>query len=712
MDQYDKFLSYENFELAYQRLKTAPRNLYKSIYYEDLKNFSLFKDDYIENIIKNIKDEIYSPDKCYKIFIPKKGNFVRPLSMLSFIDLLVYQAIVNVVVDVTNHIISPYYENTIFGSIPNTSLSKEEDRIFFFKSWKKRWKKFNEISKINYNDGYIYLSEFDIASFFDTIDHHILCELLRDRFGVDERVLTLLNKCLEEWTQEDATHKTFKSKHGIPQGTISSSFLAELYLFYIDEEVRRLAKKQDYKYLRYVDDIRISCKDEITAQKMVSLLDLISRDLGLIPQSSKILIKKIDNIDKELKSQNSKLSEITKEYNEDNEGKPKGKLKSKTHKKLKKRFLDCFSEGSDEVFLDKTIIGYSLFKLNADEDVLDVIISHRNNLMPSFEGVLFYFKKHFKDHQKTLNFIKSILHDENIIFHHIIALVFKFFPEYPFDSNIYSRYFKEKHRHWLVNYYMMDWLFINNKRNNILLFDDSNITNYILKIKINQLKYEIIKDDEAAKSDFIDKLLTNKIEMVALQGLAILFKDDIFSFIIKKSQKGENQIVKYICNNEYDDIIVRTLAKDFSIDNANVFFNEKIWSDAEVYTELKKSFIFFYRYRDIDPTKSLMNLNGFNNLIFDKICNIVFNAQVKHEYGVDLDANIIGSKFYLCNEYWKEINSKRNQHTDAHVYDKTGKIRKRVTASELKSLISKEKKALEQICDYFAKELESSDSVQ
>ena len=115
MDQYDKFLSYENFELAYQRLKTAPRNLYKSIYYEDLKNFSLFKDDYIENIIKNIKDEIYSPDKCYKIFIPKKGNFVRPLSMLSFIDLLVYQAIVNVVVDVTNHIISPYYENTIFS---------------------------------------------------------------------------------------------------------------------------------------------------------------------------------------------------------------------------------------------------------------------------------------------------------------------------------------------------------------------------------------------------------------------------------------------------------------------------------------------------------------------------------------------------------------------------------------------------------------------
>lgn len=87
MDQYDKFLSYENFELAYQRLKTAPRNLYKIICYEDLKNFSLFKDDYIENIIKNIKDEIYSPDKCYKIFIPKKGMITSTAQAETIVDL-------------------------------------------------------------------------------------------------------------------------------------------------------------------------------------------------------------------------------------------------------------------------------------------------------------------------------------------------------------------------------------------------------------------------------------------------------------------------------------------------------------------------------------------------------------------------------------------------------------------------------------------------
>src|SRR5690606_4570995 len=113
--------------------------------------------------------------------------------------------------------------------------------------------------------------------------------------------------------------------------------------------------------IRYVDDIRIFSKDELTSQKVIAALDLISRDLGLIPQGSKILIKRIVDIDKELKLQNSKFSEITKEYKENNDGKPAGSIKAKTHKILKKRFLDCFKESSAEVYLDKTVISFSLY---------------------------------------------------------------------------------------------------------------------------------------------------------------------------------------------------------------------------------------------------------------------------------------------------------------------------------------------------------------
>src|SRR5690606_5594417 len=153
----------------------------------------------------------------------------------------------------------------------------------------------------------------------------------QNNYNVEGELLELLSKCLETWTA-DSNHKSFKSKHGIPQGPISSPFLADLYLFHIDREVKRTAKKLDFKYLRYVDDIRILTKDELTSRKLMATLDIISRDLGLITQVSKILIKKVVDIDARLKNQNSKFSDITQENKEKTTGKESGMLKAKTHK--------------------------------------------------------------------------------------------------------------------------------------------------------------------------------------------------------------------------------------------------------------------------------------------------------------------------------------------------------------------------------------------
>lgn len=486
MVQYDKFLTSNNFKLAFDRLKTASRNLYKSIYYEDLKIFGLYLDENIETVISNISQDIYKPEKCHKIFIPKKDNLVRPLSMLTFIDLLVYQAITNVIADSAYDTISPYYDKVIFGNVVNTSNAREEDRKFFYKSWKRKWKRFNEITKEYFKIGYIYLSEFDIASFFDTIDHNILCELLQNNYNVEKELLELLSSCLETWTA-DSNHKSFKSKHGIPQGPISSPFLADLYLFYLDGEIKRTTKKLDHKYLRYVDDIRILTKDHLTSQKLIAALDLTSRDLGLIPQGSKILIKKVEDIDAELKIQNSKFSDITKEYKEETVGKELNKLKAKTHKQLKKRFINCFDEKSDERFLDKTLIGFSLYKLNADEQVKTKLLDKYSLVLTHFEGVLFYLKKHFPNDADVKQFIGMILSDETILFKHLVALCFKYFPDYPFDERIYQVYTFEKHRHWLINYYMVGWLFANDKKE--LLLTDNSTDNYFIQRELNNYKY-------------------------------------------------------------------------------------------------------------------------------------------------------------------------------------------------------------------------------
>jgi hypothetical protein len=694
MNQYEQFITQANFELAFQRLKTAQRNLYKSIYYEDLKIFELFLDQNIASLINNIKEGIYKPSKSYKIFIPKKDNLVRPLSMLIFSDLLVYQAIINIIADVSFDMIAPAYNKTIFGNVVNTSFTKESDKNFFYKPWKKKWKKFNEISKQYYEEGYIYLSEFDIASFFDTIDHNILCELLANEYKVETDLYGLLSKCLEAWTA-DSNNKSFKSKHGIPQGPLSSPFLADLYLFHLDTEINKL-KKLDFKYIRYVDDIRIFAKDSLTAQKLIAALDLISRDLGLIPQGSKILIKEITDIEKELKLINSKFSEISKEYQEENEGKPSGSLKSKTHKRLKKRFIDCFDSDSEENYLDKSVIGFSLYKLNKDEKVKNLLLEKYPLIITQFEGVLYYLKRHFSKDTEIKNLIKQIINDENILFHHLIALVFKYFPETDFDEKIYNRYAFENHRHWLVNYYMVSWLFKNGKKE--LILADTNEKNHFIQRELNNYKF-ISSNDKSFQRIFSTKLLESKSELIALQGLYLLFNDFALSIGLKQSSE-QNDYVKYILTRQPQDLINFYLKTNWNIAGPETFFNKSIWFDDDVYDELRSSFLLFVSTIDTDPSKALLNLNAFNNLIFDKICKWLVIIKPAAEYGSNLNAKIIESELPYCNRYWMEINEKRNQKTEAHPYDKFGNIRLKITHKELLELIEKERKAIDELCNY------------
>jgi retron-type reverse transcriptase len=272
MTQFESFLAPENFKLAFMRLQTAPRNLYKEIYHEDLKAFGLFLDYNIDSILQEIRENLFEPSESCKIFIPKKNNLARPISVVKFKDLLAYQAAINIIADSVYDDISPYYENLLFGNSYRTS--KEKDSIFFYKPWQKQWKKFVEKSKELYENGYVFFAEFDIASFFDTIDHLILQQILEE-YSIDQDLVKFLLEMLEAFTI-DSSKKTFKSKHGIPQGPLSSSFLADLYLLHLDLEIQEINKKADVKSIRYVDDIRVFARAPIPARKTIAYLDLLA----------------------------------------------------------------------------------------------------------------------------------------------------------------------------------------------------------------------------------------------------------------------------------------------------------------------------------------------------------------------------------------------------------------------------------------------------
>ena len=49
------------------------------------------------------------------------------------------------------------------------------------------------------NDGYTYVANFDLTSFYDTIDHSVLTYFLKD-IQIDHELLDFFLSCLKTWT--------------------------------------------------------------------------------------------------------------------------------------------------------------------------------------------------------------------------------------------------------------------------------------------------------------------------------------------------------------------------------------------------------------------------------------------------------------------------------------------------------------------------------
>lgn len=117
MGQYEKFLSFENFKLAFARIVRSPRNEYKEFYDKDIKAFEYRFEDNIKQLMNEIEEELYEPQMAERYYIPKSSGFVRPITLLNFLDCLVYQSLANIVADVVHEKVHDYFNVNTFGNI-------------------------------------------------------------------------------------------------------------------------------------------------------------------------------------------------------------------------------------------------------------------------------------------------------------------------------------------------------------------------------------------------------------------------------------------------------------------------------------------------------------------------------------------------------------------------------------------------------------------
>ncbi|MEH2007566.1 reverse transcriptase domain-containing protein [Nostoc sp.] len=287
---WDKFLTYDNFLLAWQRtVNVTSRMIIDELGFQI---FAFNLEANLKDLIRQVQAEDfpYTPLADHKVYVPKPSTTLRTMSLMTVPDVIVYQALVNVIADESHQYLVTHQNQHIFGNIYAGSGKR-----WMLRPWKQQYKNFvNSVERL-YRKGNSWIASTDIVSFYDTIDHERLIQILRKycRCKRDSKFENLLRECLSKWSAHTAN---VKMSRGIPQGSNASDFLANLFLYELD----KIMIGQGYNYVRYVDDIRILGHDKQTVQQGLIFFDLELKRAGLVAQVTKTSIHEIEDINKEI----------------------------------------------------------------------------------------------------------------------------------------------------------------------------------------------------------------------------------------------------------------------------------------------------------------------------------------------------------------------------------------------------------------------------
>lgn len=197
----------------------------------------------------------YRAQPSKRRWIPKPDGRLRPLGIACLEDKVAQQALVMVL----NEIYEEDFLGFSYGFRPGRCPHDALDAVWVgIKQRKVNW-----------------VLDVDIRSFFDTIDHGKLMELLELRIA-DRRVLRLIAKWLRAGVSEDGQWS--KTTVGSPQGAVISPLLANVYLHYVlDQWVQRWRRQQAHGeviVVRYADDVVLGFQDRQEADRfLVELRD-------------------------------------------------------------------------------------------------------------------------------------------------------------------------------------------------------------------------------------------------------------------------------------------------------------------------------------------------------------------------------------------------------------------------------------------------------
>lgn len=286
----DQLRNSKNLRRAWRWIRSNTDASYKAHFRPLYQHYAVAEEALLDDLADRLRRDIYEPEPACKLYQPKASGILRPISLLSVEDQIVYQAAVNLIAEKLRSRIVRRYNKQVFGH-----LYAGKSSTWFYRKWSDGYKAFNDGARQAFDDGFTYTASFDLTACYDSLDHRVLRHFL-ENLGFDSDFCRKLTEWLEKWT---ATDRGIFHNHGIPQGPLSSGLLSEVVLAHFDD---LKLKGVNFCYFRYVDDIRLFARNEHDLRRLLVSLDLLSKDVGLFPQSGKISIHRVHDIEDELKT--------------------------------------------------------------------------------------------------------------------------------------------------------------------------------------------------------------------------------------------------------------------------------------------------------------------------------------------------------------------------------------------------------------------------
>ena len=192
-------------------------------------------------LLESIRNGKYKPMPVRRKEIPKPDGGVRKLGIPTVIDRIIQQAIAQVLIP----IYEPKFSDGSYGYRPNRSA---QDAI----------RKVRDYAE----EGYRYAVSLDLSKYFDTLNHELLMNMLRETIH-DKRLIDLIKKYLKSGVMENGV--VMRTEEGSPQGGNLSPLLANVYLDKFDKEF----EGRGVKVIRYADDIVLLAKSQRAAERLL-----------------------------------------------------------------------------------------------------------------------------------------------------------------------------------------------------------------------------------------------------------------------------------------------------------------------------------------------------------------------------------------------------------------------------------------------------------